>query len=42
MRREDSFVAKKYSRTPHHLIELITQINDDGTIVVKGEREVEG
>ena len=42
MRREDSFVAKKYSRTPHHLIELITQVNDDGTIVVKGEREVEG
>ena len=42
MRREDSFVAKKYSRTPHHLIELITQVNDDGTIIVKGEREVEG
>jgi DNA polymerase-3 subunit alpha len=38
IRREDSFLAKKYSRTPYHLVELITQINDDGTIETSGER----
>ena len=32
IRREDSFLAKKYSRTPYHLVELITHINEDGTI----------
>ena len=32
IRREDSFIAKKYSRTPYHLVELITTINNDGTI----------
>lgn len=38
IRREDSFVAKKYSRTPYHLVELITNINEDGTIITRGER----
>lgn len=32
IRREDSFIAKKYSRTPWHLIELITNIDDEGFI----------
>ena len=38
IRREDSFIAKKYSRTPYHLVELITDINQDGSIRVRGER----
>ena len=38
IRREDSFLAKKYSRTPFHLVELITQINENGTIETSGER----
>ena len=42
IRREDSFIAKKYSRTPYHLVELIENINSDGSIEVRGERaEVE-
>ena len=38
IRQEDGFLAKKYSRTPFHLVELITKINDDGTIETRGER----
>ena len=42
IRREDSFIAKKYSRTPYHLVELIENINSDGSVEVRGERaEVE-
>lgn len=32
IRREDSFIAKKYSKTPWHLVELITSIDEDGYI----------
>ena len=38
IRQEDGFLAKKYSRTPFHLVELIENINDDGTIETRGER----
>ena len=38
IRQEDGFLAKKYSRTPFHLVELITNINEDGTIDSRGER----
>ena len=39
IRQEESyFLAKKYSRTPFHLVELITNINEDGTIDSRGER----
>lgn len=42
IRRDDYFLAKKYSRTPYHLVELIENINSDGSIEVRGERaEVE-
>ena len=42
IKREDSFTAKKYSKTPWHLVELITKVNDDGTIETVEERmEVE-
>ena len=32
IRRGDEFQAKKYSRTPYHLVELITEISGDGKI----------
>lgn len=38
IRREDNFIAKKYSRTPWNLVELITGVNEDGTLVTRGER----
>jgi hypothetical protein len=39
IRQGDSFIAKKYSRTPYHLIELIEEVNEDGSVRVKEERE---
>lgn len=38
IRRGDSFIAKKYSRTPFHLVELIESIDEDGFIKSKGKR----
>ena len=38
IKKEDSFLAKKYSRTPYHLVELITSIGDDGLIKTQQER----
>lgn len=38
IRREDSFIAKKYAKTPYHLVELITEIDDKGNIKVSGAR----
>ena len=38
IKKEDSFLAKKYSRTPYHLVELITDINDEGLITTQQER----
>ena len=38
IRQEDGFLGKKYTRTPFHLVELITNINDNGTIETRGER----
>ena len=38
IRRDDSFIAKKYRSTPYHLIELITDIDDEGTLTLQGER----
>lgn len=38
IRRNDGFMGKKYSRTPYHLVELITEIHNDGTIETRGER----
>lgn len=38
IRREDNFIAKKYSRTPWNLVELVTGVNEDGTVVTRGER----
>lgn len=38
IRRDTDFHAKKYRNTPYHLVELITKINDDGSIRTRGER----
>lgn len=38
IRQTDGFLAKKYARTPYHLVELITDIDENGAIKVKGER----
>ena len=38
IRREDNFIAKKYKNTPHHLVELITSIDDNGYIKTQKER----
>lgn len=35
IRREDIFTAKKYSRTPWHMVELIESVNEDGTIITR-------
>lgn len=38
IRQGDLFIAKKYSRTPWLLIETIERVNEDGTLVTRGER----
>ena len=38
IKRDDSFMAKKYKNTPYHLIEKITDIKEDGRITTIGER----
>ena len=38
IKQSDGFLAKKYSRTPYHLVELISDIHEDGTILTRGER----
>jgi DNA polymerase-3 subunit alpha len=37
-RGADTFVAKKYARTPYHLVEKITEVHSDGTISKTSER----
>lgn len=38
IRRENNFIPKKYKNTQYPLIELITNINDDGTLTTITER----
>ena len=38
IRRDSDFIAKKYKNTPHHLVELITSIDDNGYIKTQLER----
>lgn len=38
IKREDNFIAKKYKNTPHHLVELITSVDDSGYIKTQKER----
>jgi DNA polymerase-3 subunit alpha len=41
VRDGDSFRAKKYSRTPHHLVETIVGVNSDGTIIIDNRQDLE-
>ena len=38
IRRGDMFIGKKYKSTPYHFIELIEEVNEDGTAITRGER----
>ena len=38
IRREDAFIAKKYSKTPFHLVEQIVDILPNGEITIRHER----
>ena len=38
IKQSDGFLAKKYNRTPYHLVELITDVREDGTLITRGER----
>jgi len=38
VRNGDAFIGKKYKATPYHLIELITDVEEDGTFSTKTER----
>jgi DNA polymerase III subunit alpha len=42
IKRDDSFLAKKYARTPYHLVELIDTIDENGNITTKQYRYGEG
>lgn len=39
IRRENEFIMKKYKNTPYHGIELITKVNEDGTVDSQGRIE---
>lgn len=38
VKKDNCFLAKKYSRTPFHLVELITDIDENGNLTVQSER----
>ena len=39
VRDGDSFRAKKYSKSPHHLVEQITEVHPDGTMTIHCRQE---
>lgn len=39
IKRDNNFIAKKYSRTPFHIVEKIEAVAADGSIIIKRERE---
>lgn len=39
IKRDNNFIAKKYSRTPFHIVEKIEAVAADGSITIKRERE---
>lgn len=41
IKREDSFQGKKYKSTPYHLVELIRDVKNDGTLVTEERLEVD-
>ena len=38
IKQSDGFLAKKYNKTPYHLVELITEVNADGSLRTREER----
>ena len=42
VRDGDSFRAKKYSKTPYHLVEQIIEVNPDGTMITRSRTDQEG
>lgn len=38
IKREESFIGKKYKNTPYHLVELITRVSETGAIETQKER----
>ena len=42
VRDGDSFRAKKYSKTPFHLVEQIVEVNEDGTMLTRSRADQEG
>ena len=41
VRDGDSFRAKKYSKTPFHLVEQIVEVNNDGTMITRSRADQE-
>ena len=41
IRRDESFHGKKYKSTPYHLVDLIQEVKEDGTLVINNRREEE-
>ena len=41
IRRDESFHGKKYKSTPYHLVDLIQEVKDDGTLIINNRREEE-
>ena len=39
VRDGDAFRAKKYSKTPYHLVEQIVEVHDDGTMITRSRQE---
>ena len=39
IRRDESFHGKKYKSTPYHLVDLIQEINEDGTLIINNRRD---
>ena len=42
VRDGDAFRAKKYSKTPYHLVEQIVEVNPDGTMITRSRADQEG
>lgn len=39
LRDGDAFRAKKYSKTPYHLVEQIVEVHDDGTMITRSRQD---
>lgn len=38
IKRDESFIAKKYKATPYHLVEKIEEIKDNGEVIIRNTR----